>query len=86
MFSTISMGTVMELITLRAPNPFGYIAALVCGAIVYCVAALILGTFEEEDYILLESVKKVLPGRSKRLISGFVGFVGQFKNSRNSQS
>ncbi|MDD5673124.1 MAG: oligosaccharide flippase family protein [Chitinivibrionales bacterium] len=81
-FSTIIMGIVMELIILRAPNLFGYLAALISGGFVYCVAALILGTFEDEDYALLESVKKVLPGKSKRIIANLIDFIAQFKNSR----
>jgi O-antigen/teichoic acid export membrane protein len=80
MFSTIIMGIVMELIVLRSATPLGYSLALLCGGTSYLVAALILGTFEEEDYVLLESVKKVLPGKSKGIITSIIDFIGQFKN------
>jgi O-antigen/teichoic acid export membrane protein len=85
-FSTISMGMVMEIIILRSQTLLGYSIALVCGMLVYGIAALILGTFEDEDYIVLEHVKKVLPGRSKQIVSGLINFVEQFKTSRTGRN
>jgi hypothetical protein len=81
-FSTIIMGIVMEIIILHNREMFGFIASIVCGMAVYIVSALVLGTFEKEDYILLENLSRVLPGKSKRFLDGVLAFVGHFKPGR----
>ena len=45
------------------------------------VCSLVLGTFEEEDYTLLNSVKAVLPGKTKGVMDFIVGFISQFKSN-----
>ncbi|MBD3346746.1 MAG: oligosaccharide flippase family protein [Chitinivibrionales bacterium] len=84
LFSTIIMGVVMELIILQNPEVFGFVLSLLSGCMVYIVCSLVLGTFEQEDYVLLESVKNVLPGKTKKIMDWIIGFVSDFKNIRKS--
>jgi O-antigen/teichoic acid export membrane protein len=79
-FSTIIMGIVMELVILHGHDLPGFIVALFSGGAVYLICSFVLGTFEEEDYVLLQSAKKAFPGRTKSFIDGIVGFIAQFKN------
>ncbi len=58
--------------------------SLVAGAVVYLTCSLVLGTFEREDYVLLGSVQKVAPGKSKKIVEAAVGFLSQFKQGRES--
>jgi stage V sporulation protein B len=85
MFSTIIMGTVMEMIILHNNQIPGFIMSLVAGLVVYLVCALVLGTFEKEDYVLMRSVEKVLPGKVKTLFSWGVSFMAQFKPGRDAE-
>lgn len=86
LFATIMMGTVMEIVLLRDREIFGSLFALAAGTVVYLVSALVLGTFEQEDYSILESAKKVLPGRMKGIVDWAIGFIAQFKNSSSPSS
>jgi O-antigen/teichoic acid export membrane protein len=79
LFATIIMGIVMELIILQAPGVVGFAVAIGAGAFVYLVSALVLGTFEEEDYRLLESARVAFPGKTKKGIDAMLAFVSQFK-------
>ena len=81
MFSTIITGIVMVLIIQRSHDVWAYILALIAGLSAYSICSLIMGTFEAEDYILLENIKLILPGRSKKIVTVFINFVSQFKTS-----
>jgi O-antigen/teichoic acid export membrane protein len=80
-FSTIIMGVVMEVVILHNNALPGFIVSLVLGVMVYLISSFVLGTFEEEDYVLLGSVKNALPGKTKGSIDWLIGFIAQFKNS-----
>ncbi|MBD3320532.1 MAG: oligosaccharide flippase family protein [Chitinivibrionales bacterium] len=84
LFSTIIMGVVMELIILQNAAIPGFLLAIVAGIVVYFICSLVLGTFEQEDYVLLESVKNVLPGNSKKIMDIIINFISQFKNTTRS--
>jgi O-antigen/teichoic acid export membrane protein len=79
-FSTIIMGIVMLLITMRDHGIIGFVIAIISGIVVYLISAFALGTFEEEDYVLLKSAKTALPGRSKLLVDWLLVVISQFKN------
>jgi len=81
-FSTIIMGIVMEIIILHNRELFGFIAALVCGAMAYLISAVVLGTFEKEDFLVLENLSRVLPKKSKPFLDSLLAFVGHFKPGR----
>lgn len=83
LLSTIIMGVTMEIIILKNNEIPGLILSIVTGTFVYLVCALVLGTFEEEDYSLLESVKDVLPGKTKGLMDMVINFISEFKNVNN---
>jgi O-antigen/teichoic acid export membrane protein len=83
LFSTIIMGIVMEIIILHNRELPGFIASAVCGAAVYIVGSLVLGTFEKEDYLLLDGLSRVLPGKLKGAMKGCVAFMEHFKPGRN---
>jgi Membrane protein involved in the export of O-antigen and teichoic acid len=81
-FSTVIMGIVMEIIILHNREIFGFIASIICGMTVYFVSALVLGTFEKEDFLLLENLSRVLPKKSEKLLGGIIAFIGHFKPGR----
>jgi stage V sporulation protein B len=85
LFSTIIMGTVMEIIILHNHEVPGFVLSLGSGLFVYLVCSLVLGTFEKEDYVLMKSVENVLPGRLKKLFSWWVAFMLQFKPGRENE-
>jgi O-antigen/teichoic acid export membrane protein len=85
LFSTIIMGTVMEIIILHNHELPGFILSLAAGLVVYLVCSLVLGTFEKEDYVLMRSVEKVLPGKVKTLFSLCLSFMVQFKPGRDAE-
>jgi stage V sporulation protein B len=85
MFSTIIMGTVMEIIILHNHEIPGFVLSLIAGLVVYMVCSLVLGTFEKEDYVLMRSVQKVLPGKLRTLFSWGISFMAQFKPGRDSE-
>jgi len=78
-FSTIVMGIVMEIITMRDHAIPGFVISIIAGAVVYLICAFALGTFEEEDYVLLKSARTALPGRSKVLVDWLLVVISQFK-------
>ncbi|MFH0918773.1 MAG: oligosaccharide flippase family protein [Fibrobacterota bacterium] len=79
-FSSLIMGITMELIVRQKAELFGFIVAIPVGMITYFVCSAVLGSFEEEDYILMNSVKVALPGRWKRGVDSLTGFLSQFKS------
>jgi O-antigen/teichoic acid export membrane protein len=82
-FSTIIMGTAMQLVVLKNAEIPGFIIAIVSGGIVYLICSLVLGTFEEEDYRLLESVKAVLPPRGQKIVGAASALIAEFKNGKS---
>ena len=81
-FATIVMGIVMEVIILQNGAIPGFIIATLAGGMVYLISALVLGTFEKEDYALLQSAKKVCPGSVKNIIDLICSMIAQFKSGR----
>jgi len=82
-FSTIIMGIVMELVTMRDLGLVGFIVSIVGGATVYLICSFALSTFEEEDYALLSSARQVPPGRLKILIDWLLLLIAQLKPAGN---
>lgn len=82
LFSTIIMGTVMEIIILHNREIPGFVLSLTAGIVVYLVCSLVLGTFEKEDYVLLRSAQRVAPAKLKPAMETAVRFLGQFKQGR----
>lgn len=78
--STLVMAVIMEIIILQDATYLGSIVSLLAGFIVYVFSSLILGTFEEEDSFLLQSIKSFLPGNSKILISTVQNLLFKLKN------
>ncbi len=81
LFATIIMGVVMELIMLQNPLLWGFILSALAGGFVYVVSSLVLGTFEQEDYELLNSVQAVLPSRAKAVVQALIRFIAQCKKT-----
>ncbi len=79
--STVIMAIAMEVILIQNNAIPGFIISLFVGSIVYTTCSLVLGTFEEEDYTLLESVKAIIPGKTKVFMDFLIKFISQFKNS-----
>ncbi|MBN1130541.1 MAG: flippase [Chitinispirillaceae bacterium] len=79
-FSTIIMGIVMELVILQNHEVPGFIISLLAGAVTYLICSFVLGTFEEEDYVLLQSTKNAFPGRTKGIVDGIIAIITQLKN------
>lgn len=78
-FATMIMGIAMELVMLHNHELAGFIVALTGGAAVYLVCSVVLGTFEEEDYQLLQSVKVMLPLHAKPLVDSLCSLLTQVK-------
>lgn len=66
--SSLLMGSVMHIILLYSNSLTGMITSLLIGFIIYLLCSFFLGTFEQEDYFLLQSTKAFLPGNTKRLL------------------
>ena len=81
LFAAIMMGMVMEVVLLRDKEIVGSLIALAAGVTVYLIAALVLGTFEEEDYALLRSVNQALPQKLRGPFESTVRFIAQFKRN-----
>jgi hypothetical protein len=76
------MGVVMELIILRNGEIPGFVVSVLAGGITYLVCSLVLGTFEKEDYQLLQSIKKVAPPFVKVSIDWACSTLSAFKTER----
>lgn len=85
-FATIIMGSVMEIIILHKNDLSGFIISALAGIFVYLTSSLVLGTFEQEDYVLLQSVKAVLPGKTKMIADWIVTLLAQFKKPQQTGS
>jgi O-antigen/teichoic acid export membrane protein len=79
--STVIMGIAMELIILRNGEIPGFVFSVLAGCIIYIVSSLVLGTFETEDYTIMESIKGALPGKSKWIVDNMIRFLASFKNN-----
>jgi stage V sporulation protein B len=79
LFATIIMGTVMEVILLHNQEIIGSLLALCAGSFAYLVSALILGTFEEEDYELMRSAIQVMPPGLQNVMKTGLRFIQSFK-------
>lgn len=78
-FSTIIMGVSMQMAVGHKSELLSFIVALPTGVVTYLVSSIVLGSFEEEDYILLRSVRSVVPGRLGTLTDGVIRFLSAFK-------
>ena len=81
-FATIVMGIVMEIIILQNGDIPGFVLSILAGAVVYLIGALVLGTFEQEDFHLLQSVKKVSPVFLGGIIDETCKILASFKPGR----
>jgi len=81
--STVIMGIAMEIILIQNSEIPGFIISTVTGGVIYIVSSLVLGTFEEEDYAILRSVKRVLPEKAKIFIDSAIDFISSFKKNEN---
>lgn len=79
--STVIMAIAMEIILIQNSEIPGFLISLVTGGVVYVISSLVLGTFEEEDYILLRSVKTVLPGKTKNIMESIINILSNFKSN-----
>ena len=79
--STVIMAIAMEIILIQNSEIPGFIISLVTGGVVYVISSLVLGTFEEEDYTLLRSVKTVLPGKTKNIMESIINVLSSFKSN-----
>jgi len=78
-FSSIIMGICMKMVISQKAALFGFIFSIPLGAIIYMVSATVLGSFEEEDYILMNKVKSVLPLRLQNVADSLIIFLSSFK-------
>jgi len=60
-FSTIIMSIVMQLILKEEPEIWAFLLSILAGGVVYFVTSVVLGSFEEEDFTLMNSVKSGVP-------------------------
>ena len=79
--STVIMAIAMEIILIQNNEIPGFLISLATGGVVYVISSLVLGTFEEEDYILLRSVKTVLPGKTKNVMESIINVLSSFKSN-----
>ncbi|OGJ89321.1 MAG: hypothetical protein A2268_08330 [Candidatus Raymondbacteria bacterium RifOxyA12_full_50_37] len=79
-FSTIIMAISMEIILKQNPYLPGFILSVVVGAFVYFVSSIVLGGFEDEDYLIMQSVQTAFPGKMGRPLAACIGFLSQFKD------
>jgi O-antigen/teichoic acid export membrane protein len=84
-FSTMIMGIVMEIIILHDRELVGFISSIVAGASAYLVTSFVVGTFEKEDFQLVQNISSYLPGNLQRIVQGAISFVGHFKPGRESE-
>jgi hypothetical protein len=75
------MGITMEVILLQNNEIPGFILSILAGCSVYIVSSLVLGTFENEDYIILRSVRTVFPGKSKSIVDFVIAGISSFKQN-----
>jgi O-antigen/teichoic acid export membrane protein len=78
-FATIIMGIAMEIVILQNGKIPGFILSTLTGIIVYLVSAVVLGTFEKEDYDLLQNIRRVCPGGLKKIVDFVYSILIQFK-------
>lgn len=78
-FSAIIMGICMKITVSQKAEFIGFILSLPVGCFVYLICTAVLGSFEEEDYILMNRVRSALPGGAGRLAGTFIGFLSSFK-------
>jgi O-antigen/teichoic acid export membrane protein len=81
-FATVIMAIVMEIIILQNGALPGFILSIVAGSTVYLISALVLGTFEKEDYDLLHNIQSIAPGYLKVIIKGASELIMQFKTEK----
>ncbi len=82
-FSTIIMAIVMEIVIMHNHGLFGFLASLLLGTLSYLVSALALGTFEKEDYLLLQNLSRYMPGGLKKMLNEAIAFLENFKPARD---
>ncbi|MBL8026469.1 MAG: flippase [Fibrobacteres bacterium] len=80
MMSSIIMGIVMTMIVKQEAELLGFILSIPAGIAVYFISSTLWGTFEEEDYTLLKSLKKIFPGKWGKYVDDTVSFVASFKD------
>jgi O-antigen/teichoic acid export membrane protein len=81
--SSIIMGIAMALMVGQKAELLGFILSIPVGITVYFVSSIVLGSFEEEDYILMDSAKSVLPDRFKKAADGLTGLLSSLKEGEN---
>jgi hypothetical protein len=79
LFAALIMGICMKITIGMKAELFGFIASLPVGAAAYLVCATVFGSFEEEDYVLLNRVKSSLPRRIRRTAGALIDFLSLLK-------
>jgi O-antigen/teichoic acid export membrane protein len=85
-FSTMIMGIVMGIIILHNNKLLGFIASTISGATAYLVSSLVIGTFEKEDYVLLQNISGYFPVKLRKISEGVISFMEHFKPGRGAAS
>ncbi len=78
-FASIIMGMAMELVLIQNGEIPGFICAVLAGIFTYLTCALVLGTFEKEDYIVLRNLRRMCPWGAGNLLDLVYGILTQFK-------
>jgi O-antigen/teichoic acid export membrane protein len=79
LFATVVMGIAMELIVYRFQDIWGYLLAAIAGSAIYFISAIALGTFEKEDFALLESAARVLPAGLQKVARTIIETLSDIK-------
>jgi O-antigen/teichoic acid export membrane protein len=82
-FSTIIMGTVMEMIILHNHEIPGFVMSLAAGAVVYLTCSMVLGTFVKEDYVLLRHAQHAVSGKTALALGAAISFLEHFKQGHD---
>jgi len=78
LLASLLMGTTMKVVLHFADGIPGLLYSIIAGCTVYAISAVMLGSFVEEDFVLLDSIKRVLPGKTKTIITSLHGLLLRF--------
>jgi stage V sporulation protein B len=80
LMSSVIMGVVMSVLIKQKAELLGFVLSIPSGIVVYFISSILWGSFEEEDYALLKSIKKVFPVGFGKYIDTVLSFIASFKD------
>jgi len=80
------MSIAMQLILKDEPEVWAFVLSILAGSVIYFVSSVVLGSFEKEDFTLMDSAKSGVPGGLKKGVDFLIHMLIKMHGANEPQS